>query len=352
MADVDLTRIQVVEPDPGRPAAENPAFGGHPPSGRAAIVALGLALLGLAGAIWLYLANPLGPFFAAAVFLTDLLLLAMVVKILWTRLRFAALALLPFADTVIPSDGLYFAGAKVSLRSADGQWLVVRLPRAERLQLAAQRRAWLLGPDADGRVFVQLPGLHRSSRGRSADGPASGAVLVAPPHPISVSPRKDKVLRAHRAWVLRSALLMAFVWAVPLLVLVAGFIRAGGEGDVPQNLAGICFVVFVLGFDLCRSLIRDLWRVRPLPSGRWTEIAVIPDARMPAGQSFACRVPLPDGRVCLFSANSADHGLSVNVWATRKLWLIGDPAPGKFVRFGLPGHAVLGAGKFGRVLAE
>ncbi|KZB81610.1 hypothetical protein AVL48_06305 [Amycolatopsis regifaucium] len=256
-----------------------------------------------------------------------------------------------FSEVSLPPEGLFSVGSKVyfKLPDADDVWAEVRLPKAARLQLAAQRRIWLLGPDEEGRRFLQLPGVLWPHQVTAVPSLPGDAVPLDEIDQRIVPPEEDVVLIAHRqriAWGLR-ALFGAGAAALGLLVAIQ-VVMLVEDGPRPEPGLVIMtiywLVLLVIGVDAAMGMLK------PLPRGKWSELVAIPHAPPRIGASglaaLGCRIQWPDGRWSDAFMSKVDPALAANIWATQRLWIVGAPLRGTTTFAGVPGHAVLGRVRF------
>ncbi|GAA4543066.1 hypothetical protein [Amycolatopsis samaneae] len=260
----------------------------------------------------------------------------------YSRSRFTGL-------TLGPEDALA-AKSRVSLRHTDGDtagWLVTRLPRAERLQLAGQRRIWVLGPGTDGRAFVMLPGTLRPRRARLRSRPVDGSAALTPVSREPSPPHRDPVLRAHAdrvgvALVWNAVFLLAFAGALSWSVLRSSAVEVLGPrvAVVPLCFAGL----IVLGACWYLVLAVRLATWRP---AEWTELRIVLDKPVQvvngAVARLAGRAVLPGGWTVGFRMR-ADPSLAATIGETGRLWVIGEPSGS--TRVGVPGYPLVGIARF------
>ncbi|GAB3705040.1 hypothetical protein GCM10027598_05760 [Amycolatopsis oliviviridis] len=257
----------------------------------------------------------------------------------------------PFRELSLPPEGLFAVGAKVYFRlpGAEVSWAETRLPKPARLQLTAQRRVWLLGPDEKGRRFLQLPGVLWPHRVRTVSALPGGAARLDAVEQRRVPLEEDVVLRAHRRRVVGGIRSWFVAVAVTLTLFMALQIVAISEGSINDAagiiLVGVASMVLpILAFDAVKGMLK------PLPLGGWTELVAVPHRPPLVGASglatLACRVQWPNGWWSDVYLSKVDPALVANIWATQRLWIIGEPFRGATTFAGVPGHAVLGRVKF------
>jgi hypothetical protein len=260
----------------------------------------------------------------------------------------------PFRE--VRPDEILVSGRTVSLRLPDGSpgWIVVRLKSAQRLQLAGQRRVWALGPGADGRVLVLLPGSVTGVIGRARPGAAPGSAPLPAQSREPSRPDEDPVLLARAAderrgnWTRLVGLLLycaAYAWilvgAPGKVIIFLGSPFSTGFLTVYGGLALVAACVVVLGIP---RIGRNL-------GGRWTELEVLV-TRVELNSSTTAKVvgraTLSDGTQRTVTLPKADVDLAANVSATGRLWLIGAPKLDTTVKAGLPGYPPLGSARLTR----
>lgn len=258
----------------------------------------------------------------------------------------------PFRELWPGQGGIQVAGSKVSLRlPGDGepQWIVVRLAAAKRLQLAGQRRAWVLGPGPGGHAVVLLPGSIVGAMGRLRSAPAAGSteLPVEPRQPCG--PNEDRVLLARLATVRKGPLtvLAVFVVLVGWLLWISATLPAysGPSGDfysvfVPA-MVGVAAILSCLVIVAGRKVARNPTETT------WTELVVLTGGAIdvkPSGvSSLQGWATMPDGSQVALALNRVDLNLLVNIAATGRVWILGSPRTGVRLRAGLPGYPVFGS---------
>ncbi|MEU0534837.1 hypothetical protein [Amycolatopsis tolypomycina] len=285
------------------------------------------------------------PYFYFGVF-GGLLAMWTYVLVLYRRVR--SLFGEPYHRLDIAADGLFTKGSRVSVRLPDGRWLRTRLTDGPRVQLAGQRRLWVLGTGR--RVFVRVPGAMWLRAARIEDAPVAGAVpaeLVAR-HPTP--PSHDPVIAAHRAFQARRSAVSGVAF---LAVGAAGLAFAAsaadpGSGGIADaagvgGIAGGSAVFLMLGLLMAVGSLRIR---RPITEDGWVELRIALDTPFVPRARSAVRLTgwalYPDGRQTRFRL-TADISLAANVAMTGQLWLLGYPQPGKPAKAGLPGHPCLGS---------
>lgn len=340
-------RVRVHEPAPHVPSGAEPLFAGYIRQlTRSTVVRTGLsgALVGFG--LLLALTEKRGsglPYFYLTVFGA---ILAMWCYVLSLYLRVRRLSGEPYHRLDVAPDGLLVKGARVSVRLPDGRWLRTRLHDGPRVQLAGERRLWVLGTGR--RVFVRLPGAMWLRAGRIEDTPVAGATAAEPVSRHPTPPRRDPVLAAHRAFQIRRTLGSA----VTFLVLgAAGFGFVSTVSFEPGSIAGPAAVGGVAGGSAVFVLLGLLMLVgvlrirRPITEDTWVELRVALDTQFVPRTRGATRLTgwalHPDGRQTRFRL-VADVSLATNVATTGQLWLQGYPRPGKPAKAGLPGYPCVG----------
>ncbi len=344
----DAGRVRVHEPIPNVPSGAEPLFAGYVQKLTSlTIVRMGLSgalvMLGLAVLLSQGASSPL-PYFYFGTF-GGLLAMWTYVLILYRRVR--SLFGEPYHRLDVAPDGMLTKRSRVWVRLPDGRWLRTRLPDGPRVQLAGERRLWVLGTGR--RVFVRTPGAMWLRSGRIEDTPDSG---VKPAEFVSrhpAPPSRDPVLAAHRAFQVRRAA----VTGVTLMVLgAAGFAVVSSLAPEPTGIAdaaafggiaGGSGVFLMLGL---LTAVGSLRLGRPVTENSWVELRIALDTPFVPRARTAVRLTgwalYPDGRQTRFRL-VADMSLATNVAVTGQLWLLGYPPPGKPAKAGLPGHPCLGS---------
>ncbi|RSN37024.1 hypothetical protein DMC61_02840 [Amycolatopsis sp. WAC 04169] len=342
----------MLEPLRDQPAVAMPVFGslvGAMRGARALWIVVPLAVLGVPAA---YLSGRLGVV-PVAVFVA-----LAVPAVCWGLRRsipwkaFAELAReAPFRELSLPPEGLFADGTKVHFRlpDADAAWAETRLPKAARLQLQAQRRVWLLGPDKKGRRFLQLPGVLWPHRMKVVPDVPGGAVRQGPVEQRVVPPEEDRVLIAHRQRIVRwiralfaAAVLVFIALAVAQVAAVVEDVTRVGSGIAVLTIHSIVFLVW--GTEAVKGMLR------PLPRGKWTELVAVPHRPPQIGgtglATLACRVQWPNGWWSDLFLSKVDPALAADIFVTQRIWILGEPFRGATTFAGVPGHAVLGRVRF------
>jgi hypothetical protein len=340
-------RVRVHEPVPRVPSGDEPLFSGYVRRlTNATIVRMGLSGALLAFGVLLVLTERPGsalPWFYFAVFGGSLAMWGYVLSVYQrVRRRFGE----PYHRLDIAPDGLREKGARVCVRLPDGRWLRTRLPAGPRVQVAGERRLWVLG--ADRRVFVRAPGAMWLRAGHVEDAPIPGATPVAPVSRHPTPPRLDPVLAAHRASQVRR---MAVSGVTFLVLGAAGFAAVATVRFDPDSVSGPAALggiaggsaVFVL---LALLMVAGILRIRrPITEDIWVELRVALDTPFVPRTRGVVRLTgwalHPDGRQTRFRL-VGDVSLSANVAATGQLWLLGYPQPGKPAKAGIPGYPCAG----------
>lgn len=341
-------RVRVHEPVPGVPSGAEPLFAGFVHK----LTGLTIVRMGLSGALvmlglLLVVTEGWGSTLPYFYFGTFGGLLAVWTYVLALYLRVRSHFEEPYHRLDVAGDGLRTKGSRVSVRLPDGRWLRTRLPDGARVQLAGERRLWVLGTGR--RVFVRPPGAMWLRAGRIEDAPVAGAVPAEFVSRHPTPPSRDPVLAAHRAFQARRSA----VTGVTLMVLGAaglalvpslelepgGVVDAGGVGGV----AGGSAVFLLLGLLTAVGSLR----VRgPITEDGWVELRIALDAPFVPRARTAVRLTgwalYPDGRQTRFRL-VADMSLAANVAATGQLWLLGYPHSGKAAKAGLPGYPCAGS---------
>lgn len=341
-------RVRVHEPAPNVPSGAEFLFAGYVRKLTAAtIMRMGLSGALVAFGVLLVLTERRGsalPYFYLAVFGGTL---AMWCYILSVYRRVRRLFGEPYHRLDVAPDGLLVKGSRVSVRLPDGQWLRTRLADGPRMQLAGERRLWVLGTGR--RVFVRSPGAMSLRAGRIEDTPVAGATPVELVSRLPTPPRRDPVLAAHRAFQVRRMVVSGVVF---LALGVAGFaVVATVRFDLdvitgPAAVGGIAGgsgVFVLLGLLMVVSALRVR---RPITEDIWVELRVALDTPFVPRTRGVVRLVgwalHPDGRQTRFRL-VADVSLAANVATTGQLWLLGYPRPGKPAKAGVPGYPCVGS---------
>lgn len=250
-----------------------------------------------------------------------------------------------FREIALTEGSVLVAGAKVSLALPDGGWAVFRTFECNRLLIAGMRKAWVLGPDKRGSVVVVVPGMLTGWTAKVAREPAPGS---RPSYVTRVfgPPREDPVVRAYWQYTQKLTAVMMVVYVLVLAGMVgASTIVSWPMSLPPLALTGFAAVVIVV------ALIKTLVWGRSAYATGWTELDATLDAPIKhSGTAIASgtgRVTLADGRVVRVKFAMANVNLLANIEATGRMWVFGEPKPGKAVRVGLPGYPLLSNVKLG-----
>ncbi len=332
---VEFTRQRVYEPHLGEPAAADPLEVEIVEKGRSRLITSSVCYaLGIALAV---LFRPAGP----AVWTVVAVFAVLVAWSVWALARRIRLLRMP-AVVLAPAPGQLLVSDRtvsILLPGPEPRWVVVRMPRSKRLLLARERRVFMLGPDARGRLVLRVPGsiIGQFGRVRTAPAPESREPGEVAPDAVGIAFVRELRLRA----ALVSAAFLAggaFVWVVAEAGAEAfGFPRPNGVTAV------FCAAYALLG--VARPLqVRSIARaVRTQP---WTELGVTLDTPVEphaSGTGNAMgRATLPDGRVARVRFGRQPLDLLVNVRETQRLWVLGAPERDRKLVAGVPGHPVLG----------
>ncbi|WP_329048577.1 hypothetical protein OG738_39000 [Amycolatopsis sp. NBC_01488] len=344
----DAGRVRVHEPVPNVPSGAEALFSGY--VGRltsTTVLRMGLNCVLLALGVVLVVTDRRGSalaYFYFAVFGSSLAMWIYTMSV-YQRLRrhFGE----PYHRLDVAPDGLLAKGSRVGVRLPDGRWLRTRLPGGAKVQLAGERRLWVLG--TGGRVFVRLPGAMWVRAGRIEDAPIAGATPVELVSRRPTPPRLDPVLAAQRAFQVRRTLVSAVAF---LVIGAAGFaIVSTLQGD-PDGIAWPAAVGGVAGGSavcvmLAVLMIVGVLRIRrPITEEIWVELRIALDTQFVPRTRGVVRLTgwalHPDGRQTRFRL-VADISLAANVATTGQLWLLGYPRPGKPTKAGLPGYPYAGS---------
>ncbi|MGW3964154.1 hypothetical protein ACWED2_30370 [Amycolatopsis sp. NPDC005003] len=341
-------RVRVHEPAPNVPSGSEPVFAGYLRQlTKATVLRMGLSGALVAFGVVLVLTEPResAPGYIYLVAFGSSLALWGYVLSLYVRVR--RLSAEPYRPLDVAPDGLLVNRSRVSVRLPDGRWLRTRLTDGPRVQLAGQRRLWVLG--SGRRVFVRLPGALWLRLGRIEDAPPAGAkpAELVSRHPTP--PRLDPVLAAHRAFQVRrmvgSGLTFLVLGAAALAVVpnlpfdglgIAGPAAVGGIAGGTGALAMMGLVMIVGSLRIRRPITEDIW----------VELRVALDTPFVPRTRGVARLTgwalHPDGRQTRFRL-VADVSMAANVAATGQLWLLGQPRPGKPTKAGVPGYPCVGS---------
>ncbi|MEU4254358.1 hypothetical protein AB0F15_43900 [Amycolatopsis sp. NPDC026612] len=341
-------RVRVHEPVPYVPSGAEPQFTGYVRElTKATVVRIGLSGALLAFGVVLVLTEQPGnvlPYFYFAIFGSSLAMWCYVLS-LYRRVRH--LSGEPYHRLDVAPDGLLVKGMRVSVRLPDGRWLRTRLPDAPRVQLAGERRLWVLGTGR--RVFVRVPGAMWLRTARIEATPTPGATPVELVSRDPTPPRRDPVLAALRASQIRrlivSGVTFSVLGAAGLGVVSAVPLDSGRLADSAAvgGVAGAGGVFLMLGLLMFVSIVRVR---RPITEDVWVELRIALDAPFVPRARGLVRLTgwalHPDGRQLRFRL-TADVSLATNVAQTGQLWLRGHLRPGKPAKAGLPGYPCAGS---------
>jgi hypothetical protein len=341
-------RVRVHEPVPDLPSGAEPLFPGYVRQlANAVILRMGLSGALVAFGVLLAVIERRGsalPYVYLVVFGASLAMWSYVLNL---YLRIRRLFGEPYRRLDVASDGLLVKGSRVSVRLPDGRWLRTRLPGGARVQLAGERRLWVLG--SGRRVFARLPGTMWVRAGRIEDTPVSGATPVELVSRHPTPPRLDPVLAAQRAFQVRRTVVSG---ATFLVLGAAGFVAVATVRFDPDAITGPAAVGGVAGGSAVFVLLGVLMLVgflrirRPVTEDIWVELRVALDTAFAPRTRGVARLTgwalHPDGRQTRFRL-IADVSLAANVAATGQLWLLGYPHPGKRAKAGVPGYPCAGS---------
>ncbi len=348
----DVGRVRVHEPVPAVPSGAEPLFPGYVRQlTNATTVRMGLSGAFLLFGVLLALLERPGsalPYYYFAVFGGSLALWSYVLSV-YQRVR--RLFGEPYHRLDVAPDGLLAKGSRVFVRLPDGRWLRSRLPGGARVQLAGERRLWVLG--GGRRVFVRLPGAMWLRAGRLDDVAAAGATLVEPVSRHPTPPRHDPVLAAHRASRIRRTVVSASTF---LVLGAAGFVAVATVPFEPDGItgpaalggiAGGSAVLVLLGLLMVAGVLRIR---RPITEDVWVELRVALDTPFAPRTRGVAKLTgwalHPDGRQTRFRL-FADTSLAANVAMTGQLWLLGYPHPAGPATAGVPGYPCAGSFRIG-----
>jgi hypothetical protein len=350
----DNDRVVVLEPRTDLPASAMPVLRTVLDEGRKrwqnqAMVTALLLLLGLLS-FFLHIGIAVPVFFVV-------LALPFLTVMAWIGLMYArGRKLLGFFFRPLhpASEDILVSGAKVSLPLDDEktEWLVVRLPNPIRLQLAGQRRVWVLGPNRHGHVFAQLPGRVTLYPARLRPAPLAGSEPLPPVRREPTTPNEDPVLKAHMRYLGLQAGLVAGFYLV-----LAGFVfwvLADFPAQPAYRYVAIAVAAPLLAVVLVVAAVvtwwlnfRNGWRL----DGTWTELRIVTDGRVQVSPNMLAklsgRTVLPDGREVTFRLSYVEPSLAGNVSVSKQLWIAGVPRAGKTARAAVPGYPVFGSVRFG-----
>ena len=335
----DSARVRVFEPDPAAPSGALPIFGESLDKLGKRItrgITTSVVMILLGAMVFFTSAGPALPVTTTGLFVC---LLVFWIYCWVTGVPPARLKRTPFRLLDLGEGDLVIAGKTVGIRLPDDRWLHIWLPRAWRLQLAGQRRIWLLG-DGD-RVFTVLPGSLSVQRGRVLDAPPRGAVPLPPVSREPTSPRDDVVLGAHRRFLSRTQLVVSAVFEF-FGVLMLALQLAFPDSDTVIILALV--VMLILGGLVVAKFGVDFGK--PLAADNWTELRLVPDGPMRINAQGLARLSgwtmLADGREIGVRIVKVDPSMAANIAVTGQLWVAGMPQPGRTAVIGVPGYPVTG----------
>ncbi|MET7996810.1 hypothetical protein ABZU76_38630 [Amycolatopsis sp. NPDC005232] len=337
-------RVRLWEPDPAVPAGALPVFGElHAGARRRAATSLFFPLPFVVGGIALFFA---GEGVVAPLFLVVFFGVVLVVAIaVLTALRRAVPFLgARFEPVDCAPDGVIVAGGEVGVRLPDGRWLRTRMPAPLRVQLAGERRLWLLR--VGERAMTTLPGSGALGAARITDGPLPGGLVLPIGSREPTSPRLDPVLTAYRRYLARVCWYAAAVYGI--VAVLAGWAAADLPGDQALQTArsGAVFLAAFVGVVALIVMVRAYRFRSPLAADTWTELAVVLDRPVRINGRGLVRLQgravLPDGRMIGFRMRNVAVGFGLATATTGQLWIAGVPRPGKSATAGIPGHAVMG----------
>ncbi|MFG1648066.1 hypothetical protein ACGFMK_47910 [Amycolatopsis sp. NPDC049252] len=340
-------RVRAYEPLPRLPSGADPLFAGYVRQlTTAVILRMGLNGLLVAFGVLLAVVERRGSALPYVYLVVSGATLAVWGYVLSLYLRIRRLSGEPYHRLDVAPDGMLVKGARVSVRLPDGRWLRTRLTGGPRVQLAGERRLWVLG--SGRRVFVRLPGAMSVRAARIEDTPMPGATPAERVSRRPTPPRLDPVIAAQRAFQVRRTVVSGLTF---LVLGAAGFVAVATvpvESDViigPAAMGGVAGgsgVFVLLGLLMLAGFLRIR---RPVTEDVWVELRVALDtAFVPRTRGIARLTGWalhPDGRqtrIRLF----ADVSLAANVAATGQLWSLGYPQPGKLNKAGLPGYPCAG----------
>ncbi|MEW2500085.1 hypothetical protein AB0878_06335 [Amycolatopsis sp. NPDC047767] len=346
--------IPVWEPQPGVPAAALPPFGVvYAKARRTAAIQVAIGSVITAAGLALLFAGANAPASIFVAFLGCRILLSWVPAVvsgIGTKPGPAAM----FELVLVDPDGLVARRGRVGVRLPDGRWLNTRLPAGVRLQLAGQRRLWLLR--CGDRVSVVVPGIVLVWKGRLAAAPVRGAKQVPVIPRDVVPPSEDRVLNTDRRAKVPTMLIVVLLNVIS--VGLAMWAVVGLKADVVARTVDVDFaaataaVIAVLGLlTALHTLVGvvTLWKLlRPRSESSWTELPVL-DRQITFSGSFRAvlkgHVRLPDGSVAGFRTSKVFASLALDVAASDRLWTLGAARLG-VVTIGVPGYPVIGVARF------
>jgi hypothetical protein len=280
----------------------------------------------------------------------------------WLRMYFRAFRPLKklldgaFRELWPGQGGILAAESKVSLRvpgDGDAQWLVVRLHPAQRVQLAGQRRLWVLGPGRSGYAYVVLPGSLVGVIGRLRAEPAPGSVELPVESREPTPPNADPVLLARLGWLRKAQYRGVVAFAVMavgfgLIAAAVGFSSSEDDDSIVTVTITVA-VMLALGALFILRFARKAGK--PPAETHWTELIAVVDGGISttAGgiANAVGRATLPDGSQVLLRLIKVDVNLVANVAATGRLWVLGPPKVGEKIKIGLPGYPFFGSARLG-----
>ncbi|WP_410575103.1 hypothetical protein [Amycolatopsis sp. cmx-4-61] len=343
-----VDRVRVHEPVPNVPSGAEVLFAGFVRQlTTATVVRIGLSGALVALGVLLVAVDRRGsavPYFYFGGFGSSLVLWSYVLSV---YLRVRRLFGEPYHRLDVAPDGLLVKGSRVSVRLPDGRWLRTRLADGPRVQLAGERRLWVLGTGR--RVFVRLPSAMWLRAGRIEDAPVRGATPAEPVSRHPTPPRLDPVLAAHRAYRIRRMVVAGVTYLVlggAGLAVVPNLRFDEDSVAAPAAVGGIAGGSAVLALLGLLVLVGVLRIRRRITEDVWVELRVALDRAFVPRTRGLTRLTgwalHPDGRQTRFRL-VADVSLAANVATTGQLWLLGYPRPGKPAKAGVPGYPCTGS---------
>ncbi|WP_150980322.1 hypothetical protein [Amycolatopsis acidicola] len=186
---------------------------------------------------------------------------------------------LPVMALSLGEGELLVSGRRVSVAvpGVEPRWIVARLPRPYRVLLAGERRLFLLGPNARGRVLIALPGMFRTSFGRVRTEPHPGSEILPGVSRTFGPAAQDPVMTAfvRAMWQSSVAAVVVFVLAaVPLIAVDLTEDAALAAAMVPVDAVFAVLTVLIL----LRLFARNRLFANAVRSQPWNELPAALDA--------------------------------------------------------------------------
>lgn len=204
--------------------------------------------------------------------------------------------------------------------------------------IAMAGKVWLLGPDADRRTGVLLPGFRTPTQGIPVPAPTEVTGPVVPPPGGSGTaldePVTAAIVRQWRSAVVRSSVLIG-------MLLLIGLLMIGDGGPAVVVLGSAVVLAGTTGWALRRlpALRRGLRR------GPWTAVPTRLDPWPDTDRGnirLRGRIQLPDGREAGIELRGGSRMLCEHVAVSGVLHFAGAPVPGRTSTIVVPGTLLLG----------